>query len=72
MKLNHIFAVTICIDDEWEETYHVHRSSGTPPMREDLAPKILPAIRRANHPASDFEIISIVDVQKSLDSFNQL
>lgn len=72
MKLHHIFAVTICIDDEKEETYHIHRSSGTPPEREDLAPKILPLIRRVYHPASDFEIIAIVDVQNSLDIFNQL
>lgn len=72
MNLNQIFAVTILISDEFEETYHVHRPDGTVPTYDDLADRVLPSIRSRVHPASDFEIINCIDVQSSLEQFNNM
>lgn len=72
MELSQIFAVTILISDEFEDTYHVHRPDGTPPTYEDLADRVLPVIRSRVHPASDFEIINVIDVQSSLNHFNNM
>lgn len=72
MDLNQIFAVTILVDDEYEDTLHVHRPDGTAPTYEDIANRILPSIRARVHPASDFEIINVIDVQSSLEEFNNM
>ncbi len=72
MNLQHIFAVTICIDSEINETFHVHRPDGTPPNESDISDRVLPHIRKRVHLGSTFEIIEVVDVQSSLDMFNNL
>lgn len=72
MKLSEIFAVTICIDGEIEETHHVYCPDGVAPTEAVMSPKILPLIRMRVHPASNFEIIDVIDVQSSVDAYNRL
>ncbi|MFL7013704.1 hypothetical protein [Enterovibrio norvegicus] len=72
MELQNIFAVTICIDDDLTELLHVYRPDGTAPTERDIEDQILPRIRQTVHPASTFEITEVIDVQSSLEAFNNL
>lgn len=67
-NLKNIFAVSILIDDKYEETYHIETTDGVPPKYEDIQLEVNSLIRSRYHEGSSFEVTNVTSVKDSLDA----